>query len=305
MDRLALLEHQIGQKAMKLAEIKQNESDKQIVEYLNKISTINAIMRVFLVIHHAELIIQYPKFTITTNTILGSSNASVYPATLINDDETVKISVAAKLVSNERFSMQEIRYTSLLDSPRVMRLYGICMCQSPENHSYIFMERLDTNLSDYLQLVSGKNNLHEKTVDHIVKQIVEGLDSLHESNIIHRDIKPENILLKLTKNQLPDVKISDFGCVHQLPVSLQGTTGYIAPELLCAPEEEHSLLIGIKSDVYALGVTIQQILEIPHSQDAGHFYKFWLEIANRCQRQKAHERPSCKSILNDREQVQC
>jgi len=39
-----------------------------------------------------------------------------------------------------------------------------------------------------------------------MKQILQGLETIHSKNIVHRDLKPENILLLGEK-----VKICDFG----------------------------------------------------------------------------------------------
>jgi serine/threonine protein kinase len=48
--------------------------------------------------------------------------------------------------------------------------------------------------------------LDERTAKQIAANILDGLASLHENNIVHRDIKPQNIL------RCDDVwKIADFG----------------------------------------------------------------------------------------------
>lgn len=44
-----------------------------------------------------------------------------------------------------------------------------------------------------------------------MKNILEGLNYIHERGIIHRDIKPENILLQRNEPTCYDVKIVDFG----------------------------------------------------------------------------------------------
>ncbi|XP_066362654.1 cysteine-rich receptor-like protein kinase 44 [Miscanthus floridulus] len=68
----------------------------------------------------------------------------------------------------------------------------------------------------------------------IIKGICEGLQYLHENNIVHLDLKPANILLN--GNMVP--KISDFGlsrCFEEMQSrtvtsTLIGSMGYLAPE---------------------------------------------------------------------------
>jgi serine/threonine protein kinase len=68
-----------------------------------------------------------------------------------------------------------------------------------------------------------------------VKNILEGVNYIHERDYIHRDLKPENILLS-NKRGL-DIKIVDFGlsAIHKVMNFEQhdekmGTLIYMAPE---------------------------------------------------------------------------
>lgn len=46
-----------------------------------------------------------------------------------------------------------------------------------------------------LQNVKKKKKLPEKETAAIIKQVAEGLRSMHEEYIIHRDLKPENLFV--------------------------------------------------------------------------------------------------------------
>ena len=57
------------------------------------------------------------------------------------------------------------------------------------------------------------NGFSEGVLKRYSKQILLGLEYLHERNVIHRDIKGANILLDAS---CQSVKLADFGCSKQL-----------------------------------------------------------------------------------------
>jgi 2-phospho-L-lactate transferase/gluconeogenesis factor (CofD/UPF0052 family)/tRNA A-37 threonylcarbamoyl transferase component Bud32 len=95
----------------------------------------------------------------------------------------------------------------------------------------------------------------------IASQVAEALHALGREGIIHGDVKPENVLLTQDPHSNQDwVRLSDFGIAADLGVPetssyVWGTPVYLAPEVFRPGGEKSSL-----SDVYALGVTIYEML---------------------------------------------
>ncbi|XP_071721868.1 probable receptor-like protein kinase At1g80640 [Rutidosis leptorrhynchoides] len=93
----------------------------------------------------------------------------------------------------------------------------------------------------------------------IALDVAKGLGYLHEHchpQVIHRDLKSSNILLDSNFN----AKLSDFGLAVSDPahnknsLKLSGTLGYVAPEYLLDGK------LTDKSDVYAFGVVLLELL---------------------------------------------
>ncbi|MGA2128077.1 MAG: AAA family ATPase, partial [Xanthobacteraceae bacterium] len=88
------------------------------------------------------------------------------------------------------------------------------------------------------------------------------LRQLHERGLVHKDIKPANILVHPATAQ---VKLTGFGLTSRLPrerhapappETLAGTLAYMAPEQTGRMNRS----IDSRSDLYALGVTLYQML---------------------------------------------
>ena len=94
----------------------------------------------------------------------------------------------------------------------------------------------------------------------VVRQVAEALSYAHGRGVVHRDIKPDNIILtNLDGADDPEVKVADFGIAKILGESstathLVGTAHYLAPELV------RGNVLSPSVDVYALGVTLYQMV---------------------------------------------
>ena len=96
----------------------------------------------------------------------------------------------------------------------LVRIFGVT---SLEEETWIFMEFIEG--SD-MQRHFRKNPELLKDFDikgALMTQIAEGLNYLHDVNVVHRDIKPENILVDLSKDtNVITLKLTDFGIARFL-----------------------------------------------------------------------------------------
>lgn len=126
-----------------------------------------------------------------------------------------------------------------------------------EGTHYAVMEYVgDVTLDGYLAVHGGR--LSENEVRHIAKQVCDVLEYLHsqEPPIIHRDVKPGNIVLQPAGR----IKLVDFSVARTFKpgkrqdTDILGTPGY-------APPEQHGMSQSdARTDIYALGATMHQML---------------------------------------------
>lgn len=94
--------------------------------------------------------------------------------------------------------------------------------------------------------------------------LVSALQSVHANGILHRDVKCRNAIFDMQKPADESVTLVDFGLsvtmdeLHDDLTSGWGTPGYMAPEI-CYYDDQETGLYSVKSDIYALGVTLGKV----------------------------------------------
>ena len=114
-------------------------------------------------------------------------------------------------------------------------------------------------LFDYF-IYPNKSFLEEKYAKILFKNILKGVQAMHNNKICHRDIKLENILL----DENFDPKICDFGFVITVHEGKKlkgrcGTKGYCAPEILKG-KKDYDGYDGIKADIFSLGISLLRLV---------------------------------------------
>lgn len=192
---------------------------------------------------------------------LGEGGMSVvYLAEQINIERKVALKVLhGEYARDEAFVRrfrQEAKLAASLNHRNVIQIYDFD--QGEDGNLFIAMEYLvGNNLKDVIHA----GTLEISRALHLGVQIADGLGAAHQAGVIHRDIKPENIMVAARGDE---VKLMDFGIARLRETGgstrltrvgmIMGTPAYMAPEQIEGKE------INEKTDVYAFGIVLYEML---------------------------------------------
>jgi basic membrane protein A len=187
--------------------------------------------------------------------------ATVYKAYQPSLDRYVAVKILPRHLSQEpgftkRFT-REARAVAKLEHPHILPIYDSGL---EEGLSYIVMRFIDAGtLKDLMA-----QPLKLRQISKLIDQIAAALDQAHEQGYVHRDVKPSNVLL----DRESWVLLADFGLAKMMEGSEHitatgvgvGTPAYMSPEQGKGEKVDH------RSDVYALGVVLYEMLtgQVPY-----------------------------------------
>jgi serine/threonine-protein kinase len=163
---------------------------------------------------------------------------------------------AASVAMRARFT-REAERASQLDHPNVVKV--VDFGQTPRGLLYIAMDFVE---GPSLVSLIGQVPMAPARVIELSRAICHGLVHAHAIGIVHRDLKPENILVSAGPDGAVP-RIVDFGLAMSVDQSdarltesgmTMGTPAFAAPEQLSGKPIDH------RADLYALGVTMFEML---------------------------------------------
>jgi len=182
--------------------------------------------------------------------------SAVYRGIDVRLDRPVAIKVTeSRYAGDQQFLVRfqrEARAVARLKDPGLVAVYD----QGLDGHRpFLVMELVEGGT--LRELLRERGPMPPHAVAAVMRPVLSGLAVAHRNGLVHRDVKPENVLI----SDDGDVKIADFGLVRAVAEAkitsdsvILGTADYLSPEQVSSGNA------GPRSDVYAAGVLIYELL---------------------------------------------
>ena len=192
-------------------------------------------------------------------------------------DVAVKV-MSTALSENPEFVARferEARVIARLQHPHILPVIDF---GRQDEYTYLVMRVVDGGiLSDRMRAGS----LSVEQINHLLQQMAAALEYAHRSGVVHRDLKPANVLLDDTDNAY----LTDFGIAKMISdastgaANLTATGQVMGTPAYMAPEQWRSEAVDARTDIYALGVILYEMLlgalpfnaDTPYSMMYKHF----------------------------------
>jgi len=151
----------------------------------------------------------------------------------------------------ERFRIEARNQARLIHS-NITTVYSF---HEEDGHVFLVMEYVPGETLEKRILRQGRLSAAETAT--IFPKILEAVAYAHGKGMIHRDLKPGNICI----TPQGDIKIMDFGIALDLKKDITAkTVEIIGTSYYMAPEQIKGDITGPGTDIYALGVTLFELL---------------------------------------------
>lgn len=181
--------------------------------------------------------------------------ASVYRAEDIQLGRKVAVKVLhAQYAEDQEFVerfRREAKAAAQLQHPGIVSVYDT---GSWEGTWYIAMELLEGPTLKERLVAEGRIAPGEAIA--ITEQILRAVRAAHRDGIIHRDLKPHNVILD--EDGRP--KVTDFGIARRGASDMTATGSILGTAHYIAPEQAQGEVITPRTDLYAVGVVLYEML---------------------------------------------
>ncbi|CAH8497134.1 unnamed protein product [Schistosoma turkestanicum] len=173
-------------------------------------------------------------------------------------EKTTGNSYACKFVNTDspqdkHVVLNEIEVMKELHHPKLLNLHEAF---DDKNDVAMVMELL-TGGELFDRLADESFTMSEADAINYIRQVCEGIQHMHDMNIIHLDLKPEDLMFETSKSK--NLKIIDFSLSKKLDPKTPVKVSLSQPEF-AAPEITRSEPVGFYTDMWAIGILTYMIL---------------------------------------------
>ena len=160
--------------------------------------------------------------------------------------------------------LAEAKVSAKLHHTNIVPIYGV---GQQDGANYYVMQLIEGVSLDIFVARLGEDDLPEHLsslrVAEIGRQVSLALSYAHQQGTLHRDIKPGNLL----QDDHGNIWVADFGLAFNEPES-QGGSVQVSGTLRYLPPERFSGVYDERSDIFALGITLIELLTGRPAYDA-------------------------------------
>jgi serine/threonine protein kinase len=198
--------------------------------------------------------------------------------------KTITTSLVGDAELLERF-YREARSAGALEHPNIVTIYEL---GKEGDTPFIAMEFLEGESLEKIIDRRAPLSLLEK-IGYLVP-VCRALDYAHRRGVVHRDIKPGNIMLTTDGK----IKVVDFGIARLVNASHTQTNMFMGTLSYMSPQQIYGERADERSDIWALGVTLYELLSFRRPFDGDNHAALMLNIA-----EEKTKPPSLYELLPD------
>jgi serine/threonine-protein kinase len=202
-----------------------------------------------------------------TSTLLKELGRGGMSVVFIAYQRTLKRHIAVKVLPKCNLSRQKVEFfqteaeaAAILSHPNIIQIYEV-----GETDDFLFftMQLVQgATLSEIMKkiknhILPSRRNLALNQTLNFTIQVLDALDYAHQQNIVHLDIKPDNVLIERHTNR---PLISDFGIARVIQENEDDRQFSGGSPLYMAPEQIIGSAVDGRTDIYAAGVMLFQML---------------------------------------------
>ncbi|KAF9304001.1 Cyclin-dependent kinase 2 [Mortierella antarctica] len=153
--------------------------------------------------------------------------------------------------------IREIALLGELSHDHVVQLFDSDYRQ-PFDNVYLTFEYHGIDLRKYIRAIPREKYSYlmpMKTIQNLMRQLVQGLEYCHARSYLHRDLKPQNLLIANGQLKLADFGLSRGGAPPLRPYTREVVTlWYRAPEILLGASH-----YSVGTDVWSVGCIFAEL----------------------------------------------